>query len=258
MIPLLPTGPGDDRGATQYGGGIALVRGLASVRIGEQETTLEPAMGLLRFSPSADAPSAEPQPLDSLPDWLKLETDSTSAIVRRYAALFEDEFIQDQPVSQSIRPVVKDRRPPLSELATQTLALTGSYHGLVDGLSAPHEESRIAAIKGLMAWLPLNPDHSEQLKVELNNRFREDVAEALHRLLWGYSEEQARNQIDSEDLVRFLEHEEIAVRELAFFHINRLTGRRYDYRPNDPPAQREAAVQRWRRYLEENGALISP
>jgi len=190
------------------------------------------------------------------PSWLTLEASSVSAIVRRYAALYEDEFTTDQPISQSIRPVVKDRRPPLSELAAQTLSIASSYPGLIDALESAHEESRLAAIRGLMEWLPLDPEHDTQLQIELQNRFRAEEADAIYRLLWGYGEADARNPLDSEDLVRWMGHDEMAIRELAFFHIDRLTGRRYDYRPNDPSARRAAALERWREHLDERGGAL--
>jgi hypothetical protein len=257
VIPLLPTGAGDDRGARWCDGGIAVTAGAATVTVGDQEpVNLNPAIGWLKFVTGPDAPPPQPQPLVSLANWLNLEAPSASAIVRRYAALYENEFTQDQPIARSIRPVVKDRRPPLSELATQTLALTGGYPGLVDALSAPHEESRLSAILGLQSWLPLEPENAERLQAELQDRFRAEDAQALYRLLWGYTEEDARNPVVSEDLVNWMGHSEIAVRELAFYHVLRLTGRRYDFRPNDPAPQRAVAIDRWRTYLRDKGALI--
>lgn len=256
-IPLLPTGEGDDRGARWCDGGIAVTAGAATVTVDEQEPVdLNPAIGWLKFATGPDGPPEQPHPLVSLPNWLNLEAPSASAIVRRYAALYEDEFTPEQPIAQSIRPVVKDRRPPLSELATQTLALSGGYPGLVDALSAPHEESRLAAIIGLQSWLPLEPENAGRLEAELQDRFRAEEAQALYRLLWGYSAEHARNPVESEDLVNLLGHSEIAIRELAFYHVLRLTGRRYDYRPNDPAPHRAVAIDRWRTYLSENGALL--
>jgi len=257
VIPLLPTGEGDDRGARWCDGGIAVTAGAAMVSIdGEESVLLDPARGWLKFVTGPDAPPEQPQPLVSLPNWLDLEAPSASAIVRRYAALYENEFTQDQPIAQSIRPVVKDRRPPLSELATLTLALTGSPPGLVDALNAAHEESRLAAIIGLQSWLPLQPENAEQLQTELENRFRVEEAQAINRLLWGYSAEDARNPVVSEDLINWLGHDEIAIRELAFYHVLRLTGRRYDYRPNDPAPHRAVAIDRWRTYLSDTGALL--
>ena len=141
--PVLPTGEGDLRGATEYNGGFAVIEGAAVVTLGDGEPVpLQPAAGLLAFSPYPDAPPPHAEPLTSLPNWITLQGSSPTPILRRYATLYQDEFNEGQPISRSIRPVVKDRRPPLSELATQTLALAGSYPGLVDALSSTHEESR--------------------------------------------------------------------------------------------------------------------
>src|SRR5690606_13438999 len=112
-------------------------------------------------------------------------------------------------------------------------------------LGAAHEESRLAAIIGLQSWLPLRPENADRLTTELQDRFRPEEAEVIGRLLWGYDAEDARNPLDSEDLLNWMGHDEIAIRELAFFHVLRLTGRRYDYRPNDPAPHRAVALERW-------------
>jgi len=55
--------------------------------------------------------------------------------------------------------------------------------------------------------------------------------------------------------VDWLSHPDLAVREAAYFQINRLTDRRYDYRANASGPQREAAVQRWRDHLKQGKTL---
>ena len=258
VIPVLPTAKGDLSGATSYNGGFALISGAGRLTSGDGRLAVDllPDAGWLEFFTTAEAVPAQPEPLDAAPEWLNLQGSTAPWSARKYDALYEDEFIADQPISQSIRPVVKDRRAPLAELATQTLALAGSYPGLVDALSSPHEESRLAAIIGLKQWLPLDAAHGESLRTELQNRFRPADADAMERLLWGFSDQDARNQVVSEELVEWLAHDEIAIRELAFFHIQRLTERKFDYRPNDPVAQRTRAVQNWRRHVSEQGALV--
>ena len=88
--------------------------------------------------------------------------------------------------------------------------------------------------------------------------FPDSDVETIYKLLWGYSEEDARNEFTSKELVGWLEHPNIVVRELAFYHIYRLTGRRYDYRPNGPETQRRAAVNRWLMHLDRTGTLLPP
>jgi hypothetical protein len=192
-----------------------------------------------------------------VPDWLadKKSPGSTNS----YAKIFEKEFDFEEPVSVSLTNAVKDRRPEFSRLAVACLALVGDHQGMIHALDrSEHEESRLAAINGLRTWLIQAPEHRATLQADLSQHFHEDEALAIYRLLWGYGEQDARDRGASEQLVGWLSSESLPIRELAFYHILRLTGRRNDYRPNSAPAHRKSAVNQWIRHLEKDGALLPP
>ncbi|MCA9109750.1 MAG: hypothetical protein KDA52_07370 [Planctomycetaceae bacterium] len=258
VIPVTPTGVGDMAGATEYGGGIQLQSG--SVRLtsfpGEQTVELRPEQGLLTFTGEPGDLLPEPEAASDVPDWL-VSGGALSPVEQRLAVRYENEFIIDQPISECIRPVVKDRRPQNSELAAKTLALTGRLEGLVDALSVSHEETRIAAIEGIRNWLLLDEENGPRLNIELQDRFREDDAATINRLLWGYSSDDAKNEFTATELVNWLEHDQIAVRELAAYYIHKLTNRSFGYRAGLNPKDREPNVRRWREHVERTGALVS-
>lgn len=249
-----PAGVGDLRGATSYVGGMQLISGSAKLtHMGTQRVIdLIPEHGALVLGTDL----LEPQEASQVPGWIAGGS-GASSLSRHFSVKFEKEFLPDQPVAASIRPVVKDKQPRISELATGTLVLTDNLPGMVDALSAPHEESRVAAIEGLRRWLPRGEEHGEQLDAELQNRFREATAAAISRLLWGYVAQDLRDKGTAEELVQWLLDDEIAVRELAFFHVRRLTGRTYGYRADRRADEREAAVRHWRERLEKSGGLVS-
>ncbi|MFG0332724.1 MAG: HEAT repeat domain-containing protein, partial [Maioricimonas sp. JB049] len=234
-------------------GGLFVFSGAVRVRDAEgNETTVRPELGWWPWPGSL--PVTEPQPLRAIPEWL---TDaSESATERRLGMLFEREFILEQPVAQFLPTVVKDTRPYIAELAVKALAVTDDYRALIRALQSDHEESRLAAIVALREWLPQDPRNGELLVAELHRTFRDADVTAVERLLWGYSAEDARDPAISRQLVAWLSHEDIAIRELAFYQIYRLTGRRYDYRSFAPPIQRQAAAARWEEHLRREGALI--
>ncbi|MCP4247263.1 MAG: hypothetical protein GY778_09470 [bacterium] len=58
-------------------------------------------------------------------------------------------------------------------------------------------------------------------------------------------------------LVDRLDDEDAAVRFYALAALARLTGRRFGYRPFDPPEIRRIAVDRWRVYLGDRTAQMS-
>ena len=118
-------------------------------------------------------------------------------------------------------------------------------------------EAVLAAIDGLRNWLGRSPDHGEALAEQLNLVFaREGLSAILEQLLWGYDLDDARNEATARQLVDWLDHREPVVRELAFYHVRRLSGRTLYYRPNQNPNDRAGAVNRWRDFVNRNKGLI--
>ena len=193
-----------------------------------------------------------------LPDWLEPDPKRAAAKLKRpYSIPFEKEFDADQPLLLSMPAVVSNPRPAISELAVKCLALTDSHEPLVKALSrGDHREARLVAITGLRQWLPLDPRNRVLLKAELAKHFLPSDADAVYRLLWGFDQSDAKTPATSRTLVGWLESEQLAIRELAFFHVQRLTGLKHEYSPINPPGQRRAAVERWYSHLEKKGGAL--
>jgi hypothetical protein len=193
-----------------------------------------------------------------IPDWLEPDAKRAAQKGKRtHNTIFEREFVADQRLLLSLPAVMDNPRPAIAELAVKCLAITDSYEPLVKALSQPtHREARQAAIVGLSQWLPLQPKNRQLLKSELAKHFLPSDSEAIYRLLWGFDDADARNPTTSRKLVEWLESEHIAIRELAFWHIQRLTGLKFDYSPNNPPGQRRTAVDRWYNHLDKKGGAL--
>ncbi|MBC7818690.1 MAG: hypothetical protein IAG10_17510 [Planctomycetaceae bacterium] len=193
-----------------------------------------------------------------LPDWLEPDPKRAAAKLKRpYNIPFEKEFDADQPLLLSMPAVVSNPRPAISELAVKCLALTDSHEPLVKALArGDHREARLVAITGLRQWLPLDPRNRVLLKAELAKHFLPSDADAVYRLLWGFDQSDAKIPATSRTLVGWLESEHLAIRELAFFHVQRLTGLKHEYSPINPPGQRRAAVERWYSHLEKKGGAL--
>ena len=252
-------------GDKAYTGGLYVIEG--SVRFsdskGRQETV--DAEGWLSLTPEDRIAAADPEnpiprpPLLEIPEWLNPDAKRTSSNLRRYGKLFEKEFDADQPILLSVPTIVKSSRASISELAVKCLTLTDSYGPLVEILAQAdqHPEARQAAMTGLRKWLPTSPQNKTLLKKALRKSFYENDADVVYRLLWGYGEKDARNRFTSQQLVEWLDHDQIVVRELAFYHVYRLTGQKYDYRADGTPGQRQSSSNRWLGHLEKRkGALL--
>ena len=194
-----------------------------------------------------------------IPVWLDpVAKQSVRRMVKRSATLFAREFDVDRPLLENVHSLIKDERPSISTLAVKSLALTGGYSAMAEALNAPHEESRMAAITGLRNWLPLKTENGELLKQALQKRFAPKEADIVQRLLWGYSGGDLTDRATSEQLVAWLDHNSLIVREMAFYHIFRLTNTDHAYSPLRPAAQRRGAIKRWEDHIQSEGALIAP
>jgi hypothetical protein len=264
IVPHQPIRIEQKMGANWYTGGVYVASGSAHFADGKgllqalalrEQITLTPEYRAALVDPAS---TVQP-PTAGFPGWLDpLIKKSRSESPQQKS--FAKEFDPRQPLSDNIPPVVKSDFPKLSESAVQCLALTGDHAELVRALRNPdHEESRVAAIVGLRTWLAMAPERGPQLKKDLESVFPSaQEIETVYQLLWGYGPQDAKDPRKSKRLVDWLEHERVAVRQLAFFHIQKLTGQDHDYLPHNLPAQRFAAIRRWRRQLERNGALVKP
>jgi hypothetical protein len=177
--------------------------------------------------------------------------------LKNYMTFFAKKFEGDEKVELSL--TGEDAKSKISLLETECLGLIGAYEPLVTILQrTPYDDVRRAAIDGLRVWLPQQPGNRKLLKLALTAKFPPDDAEIIYELLWGYNAEDLRNRVKSTSLLDWMESSHIAIRELTFQQVFRLTKKSFDYRPNSSEAQLKAAVRSWRSHLQKNGALLPP
>jgi len=263
VVPRKPNQLEQDMGDDRLEARLYVLSG--SVRIADEQQ-----LRAVATAPGADSPHTAAElsavegedslpvvPISKTPNWLQPGGRQLSSVLKRYAGLFEKEFVFDEGLSLTMPAVLKSSNPRFSLYAAQCLALTGDVEGMVAALApATHKEARRSAIEGLRRWLPQAPENKDKLHQELSRVLHANDEQVVYRLLWGYNKEDGRNPQISAQLVDWLEHEHITVRQLAFIQVNELTDRVYDYRPLASAGQRSAAVRRWRQHLEKVGSLI--
>ena len=197
-------------------------------------------------------------PQRPIPNWLTPEGIPQTNADRKGVQMFEKEFNVDQTVDMSIPSLVMDRREMISTYATLTLGLVDDIPMLVKALQSEHEKTRQAAISSLRSWLPTDPNNTDRLEQEVARIFPEDSVADVVDLLWGYSREDGKDAIISQKLVAFMDHKQIAVRELAFYYVSQITPRTsaHGYRPSLADSTRHAALVGWRNLLEKNGGQL--
>ncbi|RLS43963.1 MAG: hypothetical protein DWH81_01690 [Planctomycetota bacterium] len=197
-------------------------------------------------------------PQRPIPNWLTPEGIPQTNADRKGVQMFEKEFNVDQTVDMSIPSLVMDRREMISTYATSTLGLVDDIPMLVKALQSEHEKTRQAAISSLRSWLPTDPNNTTRLEQEVARIFPEDSVADVVDLLWGYSRDDGKDVIISQKLVAFMDHKQIAVRELAFYYVSQITPRTsaHGYRPSLADSPRHAALVGWRNLLEKNGGQL--
>jgi hypothetical protein len=257
LSPPVPNGPPMEQSELSFSGGVVVVTGHIQIGLaGQKPMELGEQDGYARWPAEGDKLITGADL--TIPSWALPDGVMVTPAARQLARLYQKEFSIDRPISQGIGPVAKDRRAGIAELAVKTLALIDQYQLLVPALGAEHQEARVAAIQGLRQWLPKNPENEKLLRDELGRIFRAENVDPMVRLLWGFRTEDAQRPEISRQLVDWLKDDQIAIRELAFFFINRLTGRTYDFLPMAPAPERRAAVARWEDYLKRNGGALLP
>jgi hypothetical protein len=196
--------------------------------------------------------------LRALPAWMSPEGVKQTPTQRVFARTFEKEFALDLPVSQSIPAVAKSEMARMAEAAVHTLSLTGNYQEMIRALQSKHEEARVAAIIGLREWLGADAQRGDALRDETAKVFPDADVRIVTTLLWGFGDGAARDPQISRQLIDWLAHDDIAIRELAYFHVLAMTAKNHNYKPLLPKPQRDAAITRWDEHLKKYGALLPP
>ncbi|QDT56504.1 hypothetical protein Pan44_45590 [Caulifigura coniformis] len=194
--------------------------------------------------------------LTTVPTWLNPDIRPLTS-QKNWARMYEDEFKLDLPVDDGIGPVAEQQKlNTIATFATRTMALIDNVPVLVRVLTSPHEDTRHAAIVGLREWVMMSPDHIPRLEEEVNRVFRDQEAPIVVKLLWGVTDQEARDEAASLQVVEWLANDDIAIRELAFYEVLRLANRDLSYRPQNAVGQREPAIMRWRDLVRRNKGLV--
>lgn len=192
-----------------------------------------------------------------LPNWER----RLSTLAQKNARAFADEFkAEDTSAHDALLGLVDSRIYAQSRLAVACLGLVGDYEMMLEVLDRnEHHESRVAAITALRSWVNQDPQNRVKLKEAIAAKFYPQEVDVVYRLIWGYQEQDARSKQTSEQLVDWLEHDRLAVRELAWFYVKSLTNRKLEmFDARGTPMHISAAVQKIRKILEKDGTLLSP
>ena len=209
-----------------------------------------------RVSAAGSAPIA----VASAPEW----TDSAKRKLqplRKYQTPFEKAIYLDvdRPVEEPMVTIVtNEKNPKIAELAARCLSATDNYAAMVQTLAeCDHEEARFAARDGLRQWLPTNPANGPNLKKALQTFYSDVDADAVYRMLWGYSRDDVKGStVNSLQFTAWMSSPKQEIRELADFWVERLSGRPTEFKALGTQAHRDSQIRRLEEQIHRNNGLI--
>lgn len=234
-------------------------RGEASVKVREKEYPL-PGLSRLTWSNNGAAP-AGPDVLAKLPDWWtdRIEpkkpevADVMLALKDLHTALSKTDAILDGVLTQ----IRESDDPTNRSLGILFLGALDAVPHLVDALeNRQHPEVRGTAAFALRHWIARSRDHDLEVYrvLAVQKGYSREKAEIIMGLLHGFPDAALKKPVTYARLIGYLDHENLAIRELAFWHLAHLVpegAKKIPYDPAGEVAARAKAVQEWKKLIPE-------
>jgi hypothetical protein len=145
----------------------------------------------------------------------------------------------------------KKRASMTRQLVIFAAAAVDDVDRVVDALSdTTHADMRKTAVVSLRHWIGIDQEHNQKLyQVLLAKGYTKGASQTIMQLLHSpFDPEQPETY---ETLIAYLQHGDLAVRVLAYWHLSRLAqaGRNIPYDPAGSAADRAAAVKEWKKLI---------
>lgn len=171
------------------------------------------------------------------------------------AALARTVEASDQEAALALRTALGSSDAPLRVLAVRGLGAVDDLPALIGALDDGQADVRQTAAETLRLWQGHGPDHVSQLRAALPRAEAATIAALLRDLT---AQEAAQKETYAE-LVTYLTHPRLAVRELAAWqlylglprHTRGQAGVSIQYDPAGTLASRQTAQQAWLRLIEQ-------
>jgi hypothetical protein len=196
----------------------------------------------------SDIPS--PQYVEALPDWAKdggrpEENEKLKAMGKRFRATIEAKSIQ-----AAVEELVNSDVPEERRVGMLTMAALDDLEGIGKVMrSTKHWDVFDDGVVALRHWIGRGPGQD----LKLYNGLVEKVklkpvqAETIVQLLHSFGTEELAEPETYQMLIDFLQNDLLAIRGLAYWHLERLVpqGKKIGYNPLAPKEERDKAFRAW-------------
>jgi hypothetical protein len=235
---------------------VALVlKGEVTVKLGERQFAMKapPGPALVEMDTVAGA-DFTPRRLDTLPEWA--EQKGKPEVVAKKKALIEEfrRLITTKSLDAALDTFVNSDDPDKRRGAVNAMGATDDLKRLGTVLATTkYADTWDYAVRALRHWIGRGPGQDQKLYDGLikEAKFNELEAETVLQLLHSFSDEQLSRPELYEVLIDFLDHDKLAIRGLAHWHLSRLApdGRKIGHNPTESKEARQKAVKEWRKLI---------
>jgi hypothetical protein len=230
-----------------------VLEGSLEWRVGTASPTTTAAPAVIRVLSDGTA-SAEPSA--AAPSWVLPRPASASD--ERASAELRSSLESGQTATTALRKLALSKQPAVRRAAIEGLTALDEFAPAAAALADPGEKvfwPTAAAL--LQSGIARGQESGQRVRTALRQAYASATADELYRLLCGATLKELETGL-ARQLAADLDHEELAVRVLAFWNLRQLSRATYGYQPEQTAAKRRQAVQRWQKQLAAGRIAVRP
>ncbi len=194
-----------------------------------------------------------PTPAAAMPKWI--EPQQLRPLDVQASDFLAQSLLDDKPLAVALQEMVEHRKVEYKSLGAQCLAQLDDFEPLVaafnDSEQRPMWPVEIASVK---ASLTRGAGTAAKVHEAFVKQHGEELGKDLYRMLLGYTKDQLQAG-EAGKLVDFLDNDSLDCRVLAFFNLEEITNKTFNYRPEATTASRAQPLRRWQEELK-NGGIV--
>ncbi len=208
---------------------------------------------MIEWDSSSGLDSA-PRRMEKLPPWAVKAPETPEGKARKAVLDRFRKTIMEKSLAAALDEFVNSSNPGERALAVRAMGAFDDLQRLANALrDAKHLDVWDNGVLALRHWIGRGPGQDQILYKGLmdNAQFNPIEAETVLQLLHSYGQAELGRPETYETLIAYLNHDKLAIRGLAHWHLVRLVpaGKDIGYNPMDAKEKRATAVEKWRKLV---------